>query len=214
MISKLLYHCPEAAFKIYQQHLNKYKQKDSLVCEAFMEDGEMYAGSTVTPALSTPDADPDLLVPGEDTYELEWTLPMKSEYTTVFAQHIVAWYECKTSMLPRDRAPKMRPDKQARRCLRDSVCFWLQVKDFLRSQVSAEHWSEVDSAWTDGDMEDDIKRLQKECSMYIQPSNFAVLSTLTQENASMDESDPGRSLDGRECCDVGSCGGQAEGAGA
>ena len=70
-----------------------------------------------------------------------------------------------------------------RRLLRDSTCFWMQIKAFFRSQVKDEDWAQVEEAWFDGDIDVDVAKLQKQCPKFVQASDFSALQDLvTKKN--------------------------------
>jgi hypothetical protein len=63
VIEKLLYAMTPEAFARWQQHLNKFRLRDSLVCDLFLEDPTVYNGEKVDLEKTTPDSDEHVFRP-------------------------------------------------------------------------------------------------------------------------------------------------------
>ena len=171
---------PEA-FARWQQHLNKFRLQNSLVCDLFLEDPTVYIGGKVDLEKTTPDTDEHCFDPAEDKFQMDWSLPMKPDYMVLFADAVITWFENRVALGNPDRANRCRPDQNMWRSIRNSVCFWGQTCEFLKGQVGPAAWPTVLEAYQNGEMNGCINRLQRSCPKYLQRSAIVVIRELAEQ---------------------------------
>ena len=123
---------PEA-FARWQQHLNKFRLRDSLVCDLFLEDPTVYIGGKVDLEKTTPDADEHCFDPAEDKFQMDWSLPMKPDYMVSFADAVITWFENRVALGNPDRASRCRPDQNTWISIRNSVFLGPDVRVLERT---------------------------------------------------------------------------------